>query len=124
MTGYKIAVGYNSEFAASEVWETLKTVGLEIANNPEVIACEAAYYDGDYLFAELREVSERFKVRDDLTIRFFEGSKENEFRPHILMYASGGGRYRLIKESTRRAYCRLVLKEMHKRKMEIDIYVG
>ncbi len=127
MTSYTIKVGYNSNYNNEEVWEYLHKIGLQIADNPSLIADEAHRFDS-LNKKELTEYAESFKTRKDLTIQFKtepnEYENKEDFEPHIYMMASGGGHARLLKESVRRAYCRLVLVEMHKQQMEIDISVG
>jgi hypothetical protein len=127
MTGYYIHVGYNSSHDSNEVWKELEKIGLELCDNPNALAQEAYHYD-KFSLVDLRRFAEPFKERKDLTIRFkdrLDGiGNSDDFRPYIVMYASGGGQDRLLKESLRRAFIRLVLAKMHLRQMEIDIAVG
>lgn len=130
MTGYKITVGYNSNFSKEEVAIKLITVGVNIANQPEIIAAEANKYIDMGIAIEY---AKPFQIQEDKTIQFItkphnstdkEDAAEDNFYPYIWMLASGSGESRSYKEEVRRAYCRLILAEMHKLKMEININVG
>lgn len=60
----------------------------------------------------------------DITIRVEEEEDETYGKlPVIRQSASGGGESREIKEAFRRAFCRLVLQEMHRSQMEVSISV-
>lgn len=126
MTGYTIEVGYNSAQGGEEVWDKLKTVAKGICKKPEQIAEEAIKFGAGQRCNKdsLMEYAEAYKEcgekgTADLTVRIIEGEE-----PYISQSASGGGEAREIKEHLRRAFCRLVLYEMHKSLMEINIRVA
>jgi hypothetical protein len=128
MTYYIIGVGYNSGSSCKEyhnnekAWELLKSVVIEICNNPEKITEEAHKFNAPETCQHgptcctLAGHAERYKLPwKDLTIRFDE---ENQT---VVQLASGD---REVKEHIRRAFCRLVLYAMHKHNVEINITVG
>jgi hypothetical protein len=127
-TSYYIEIGYNSGFSSQIIdeWHMLKDVAIAICDHPERIAEEAIAFgaprtlEGEDLFA----YAHSYATREDLTISFVE-SKDEYGKPDcfILQCASGGGASRILKEHLRRAFCRLVLYEMHRRGIEITIRV-
>ena len=131
MTGYYIYVGYNSNHEDIVVWNTLKRITKEICENPSVLVEEvlSLHKIGNEI-KMLREFSLSYKDCEDSTITIIEpnplnpkGNAADLIRCEIVQYASGGGDEREVKELLRRAFCRLVLKEMHKRGMEVNILV-
>lgn len=131
MTGYKITVGYNSRFSKEEVAIKLLEIGQHIANNTETLAQEAVKF-GFIGTSIAMEYALPFQMQEDLTIQFItephnyideEDQTAGNFYSYIWMLASGGGESRKYKEEVRRAYCRLILVEMHKLGMEININI-
>lgn len=120
MTGYYISVGYNSKYAKDEVWATLKREVEDLCQRPKLIledvfACEGVYPSEDYADAYRTPWK-------DLTI-FYEDTSPFLAEPRLSQYASGAGLERKYKEMMRRAFCRLILKRMHSKGMEININV-
>jgi hypothetical protein len=72
---------------------------------------------------DLMDVALKYPTDEDLTIKILDSPKDPA-RRQIQQLASGYGKWRTIKEELRRAFCRLVLAEMHKRGMEVDIFVA
>jgi hypothetical protein len=120
-TYYRIEDGYNSGNDRNEVWETIKQVVDAIQDNTQRIIDEVFRLEPDANRELIEEVAGCYrKPVQDLTIKVVEG----EDGRWIGQSASGGEPGRDAKESCRRAVCRLVLEEMHRRKMEVNIIVG
>lgn len=118
MTGYHIRCSYNSSFKLKEMNSKLEIVINDICANPERIADEVKRVEG-------REVPGRFidpyrQPWPDLTIKTM---KDCDGRLTVMQMASGGGEDRQIKESMRRAVCRMVMERMHASGMEVSISV-
>jgi hypothetical protein len=131
-TSYIIGIGYNSgascdfKFTSSngffaEAWELLKSVVIEICNNPNRIVEEARKFSAAETCANgttcctLEGHAEKYRIPwTDRTIAFDEKKKE------VVQMASGD---RLVKEHIRRAFCRLVINEMHKHNIEVNLMV-
>lgn len=127
MTEYSIEVGYNhdgaSNAAEEKIWSVLKQVGLDIANNTGAIIDEASRCGAPAVLGAdaLVNYAVMLKARNDNTIQFLESNGESSGR--IYLPASGGGDARTMKGHVRRAYCRLVVAEMHKRGYEVSMIV-
>jgi len=120
-TYYRIEDGYNSGNDRDEVWDTIKQVVDAIQNNTQRIIDEVFRLEPDADRELIEEVAGCYrKPVQDLTIKVVEG----EDGRWIGQSASGGKPGRDAKESCRRAVCRLVLEDMHRRKMEVNIIVG
>ncbi len=116
-TGYHIEVGYNSEESSEAVEEALRHAVKAICAKPETILAEVKRVEGFEIPTSYAE-SYREPWRD-LTIKIIEGE-----RFQVMQLASGGGSSRNYKESMRRAFCRMVLEEMHRKQMEVSIIVA
>jgi len=130
MTGYYITVGYNSRYDKENVWKKLKEVVENICFEPSVILTEVLRFDISGLLkntdlSELKEYAQSYKDQNDVTIKIVERTdSDGKAINSIDQLASGGGIERKIKEHFRRAFCRLVLNEMHANNMEININVS
>ena len=121
MTSYTIMLGYNSSKNTSECAEELRKCVAHLRANFTQIAEEAKRFDG-FELDELNEFAMAYApVNNDLTIQIVDGEYD-DFR--IFQMASGGEVDRSIKESLRRAFCRLVLNAMHKKQIEVNIIVS
>lgn len=121
MTGYYIEVGYNSKWDKEEVWKELKKVVIDICKNSKVLIEEIKRETNKVIPIDFIE---KYKWPcKDLTIRITENNEDNK-ENFISQAASGGGYERDCKEICRRAFCRLILLEMHKREMEVNIFVS
>jgi hypothetical protein len=128
MTGYYIEAGYCSGASREEAWAKIKEITNYLCEHPSLIVEEALKFgapksaDGD----GIEYYAQKYKERTDLTIRIKEGIDEftKEERNQVVQLASGGGRGRVMKEHMRRAFCRLVMYEMHKLELEVNISVG
>ena len=122
MTAYTISVGYNSGHKKSDVSKTLINVVDEIRDDPERIEREIARVEGSAYSSMLVDYCECYrKPEKDLTIVI---NQDEDKLALIIQYASGSGSGREVKERCRRAFCRLVIEEMHRRGMEVCLIVG
>lgn len=129
MTGYHISIGYLSDYDKDEAWEVLKNVALDLCHAPVRIADEAITYgmgvDIALEYAEAyRGASIETHGTEDSTLRIVEGNAAEKAQPQIMQLAGGVGESRTTKEAVRRAFCRLVMREMHKLGIEININVA
>jgi hypothetical protein len=129
MTSYIIEVGYNPNKNEDEVWEKLKRVVKYYCDNSKLILDEVLNDEKTGIIKkvkqeELDKYGNAYKDYKDLTISIYdETNSEGEKNRYIIQMASGGGVEREIKEHFRRAFCRLIMKEMHYNCMEINIRV-
>jgi|ERR1043165_2461901 hypothetical protein len=131
MTGYHISIGYLSggPYDKEDAWEILKQVALDLCNAPARIADEAisfgmnrdiaTEYAAAYVGASIAT-----RGTEDSTLRIIEANEKEGTAPQIMQLAGGADPSRSIKEAIRRAFCRLVMYEMHKREIEININVA
>ena len=124
MTSYVITVGYNSAHNAEEVWDELKKVIDDIRKNPKRILDEDEMIEPDSKIPIEYINSYSYDVLpvEDLTIKIVEEGYD-EYGQRIVQLASGGGSSRDYKERCRRAVCRIVMRNMHEKGMEININV-
>lgn len=131
MTGYHISIGYNSTLGAQEkreAFDTLEHVVHEIRGQMDLLIDEAERERGSDRDrpADRASLTEYVKAyclpATDATLTIFEpdGDKPGE----ILQLASGTGDSREYKERLRRAFCRLVIFEMHRRGIEVNLVVS
>ena len=120
-TSYVLQVGYPSMFDRSEMAEKLIEIVEAIQANPQMIVDEAIRLEPDRDVELLREYSIRYVPPvADLTLT----SEVDEIGlPIFRQLASGGGESRDVKESLRRAFCRLVIEAMHRARMEVSLLV-
>lgn len=129
MTGYHISIGYLSGYDKDEAWEVLKSVVLDLCHNPHHLVDEAVRFGMDpktaceYAAAYVGASLEK-QGTEDSTLRIIEGERAEGNPPQIMQLAGGSGESRTIKEQMRRAFCRLVMREMHKLEIEININVA
>lgn len=128
MTGYHISIGYLSGADKDEAWIALKRVVLELCHNIARIADEAACFGmstkvaNEYALAYQDATEEQHGTKDS-TLRIIERKGEND-PPQVMQLAGGSGESRDIKEEMRRAFCRLVMHDMHQLGLEININVA
>ena len=127
---YHIYIGYNPHFGDREVWEELKRTVFYLRSKTNMIVKEAVRIEGDT--AVLYKAALRYKDENNLTLQIVEHSPEYpkgycRAEPCQIMQTISCGGYRNIwwpaKKRVCRAFCRLVMKEMHKKDMEINILV-
>lgn len=117
MTSYIITVGYNSAYNAEEVWDELKKVIDDIRKNPEQILNEDSEIPIEYINSYSYDVPV-----EDLTIKITE-QNQDDYGERVVQLASGYGISRDYKERCRRAVCRIIVRNMHEKGMEININV-
>lgn len=123
---YAISVGYNPSIPKEDVWSKMVEVVNELRINSQKIVDEVLRLEPDADKEMTKSVSEMYSPLtddEDLNIKVIVSDGKGR-HSYIMQSASGGGQWRLVKESCRRAFCRLVLEEMHKNKMEINIDVS
>ena len=124
MTSYILEVGYNSCNNKEDVSDELKKVAIEICEQWTEISDEASLMSSPY-YKSLFEYAESYGTcgedgTNDLTLKI---DKDEEGLYYLRQAASGGGESREVKEHLRRAFCRLVIREMHKKGMEVNLRV-
>lgn len=128
-TSYRIAPGYDSgastDVCMAERNETFLRLAREVADDPRRLVQEALAF-GTPAWGDpgesIAEYAEAFHTRDDLTLQFdYDAEAE---KPLVRMCASGGNPARALKEHLRRAYIRLLVAEMHRAGLEVNVYVG
>jgi hypothetical protein len=124
MTGYYLSVGYNS------------AVGADLVAAELIAAVEKFRDRPDLIDAEILRVGEQIPESVDFPAHLAEFANRQSACLRVDTYpgapsqvtvclsASGGGPDRKVKETTRRAFCRLVIAHMHARGMEINMSVG
>jgi hypothetical protein len=117
VTSYKLTDGYSGDFDRDEIWTELLAVVDLVREDTNRIVNEALRIEPRANKRKLQELAMYYKKPAiDLTIQI----RENEEYRGVFQLATGGG----LKESVRRAFCRLVIEEMHKRKMEVSLVVA
>jgi len=124
MTSYRIEVGYNSAQDLPEVAEYMLGALDAIQERPELIVAEVLRLEPTMDRETLEEYAACYrKPVNDMTVRV-DQDEERENLPIIVQLASGGEPGRSVKESLRRAVCRLVMEHCHRNAMEVSISVG
>lgn len=130
MTGYHISIGYLSGDDNDKAWAMLKRIVADLCAKPEVIAEEAmAFGMRPETAKEYAESYRSFSLEtgrtEDSTLVVKERDLDDEDSyVQIMQLASGRGVSRTNKEAMRRAVCRILMREMHKRGLEININVA
>ena len=126
MRGYHIEIGYNgggTDETEENRWKTLKTITRKIADNPQAIIKEARRLgapescDGGKQCCNLDTYADNYQDDFD-TLGHPITIIENE--QQIIQLASAGDN---IKHHVRRAYVRLLIEEMHRQEIEINLNV-
>lgn len=121
VTHYRIEPGYNSGHDRSEVWAEIKKVMEAIRNNTSLIIDEVMQVEPTANRTRITALANWYQAPSvDLTCRVID----EEDSGYVFQVASGHGRERDAKESCRRAVCRIVLRELHKKQMEVSILVS
>jgi hypothetical protein len=105
-------------------WEYVYEQALNICAHPEWIADEARAFDAPNGTDDetLMDYARAFESRTDLTITFHPAV--DDAQPYIHMYASGGMPSRALKEYTRQAFIRLLLRAAHREGIDLSIRVS
>lgn len=124
MTGYYLRPGYQSGGSREEAWEQMKLFVTYYRDLPDDIIAEVHRVEKVSFPEELRDCAKAYdaKTGSDLTLRICEAEEHQEAA--IVQLASGGGSYREAKEQCRRAFCRLIITECHKRGIEVNLEVA
>jgi hypothetical protein len=125
-TTYVLSLGYNGNSVISEAnqWLMLKRAAETLCSTPawrEHIMDEAVKYNCpsfDENGILLSEYILKFQIPcTDCTIML--DNEEHKIR----LVASGGSLSRIIKTQLRRAFCRLIINQMHKANIEVNLVV-
>lgn len=121
MTGYHIRIGYNSKWNKDEAWHELVACVGRLRNDPARIIGEVVRLDGNVADAALLEAFARvYADTGDVTLTIRDTPEDRS----VVQLASGGGPGRDLKERFRRAFCRLVIEEMHRLGIEVNLEVA
>lgn len=116
-TTYILHPGYNSSHTPNDVWEQMLFTVSEIQADPSIIYNELCYEEKQWYDEEdWMEYCNAYR-NNDLTLKIHEEEQT------IRQCASGGGDQRDMKEACRRAVCRLIITECHRRGMEVSMEV-
>lgn len=127
MTGYHITIGYNgatNSFSYDEMWEILKETTRKICDSPQSIIAEARRLNAP------ESCSQGCCSLDTYADNYVD-SFETYGHP-ISIIDDGENRQVMqlastdddIKYHVRRAFVRLLIQEMHKRKIEVNLNVA
>lgn len=124
-TGYILSIGYLSGYSyqgnQDEAWQQLRAAAQSIALQPERIAEEARKFNAPEWCCEMHcshlmnycEIYASKAVTNPLMII--------DNLQHVFISASGD---RTLKEHVARAFCRLVIYDMHRQGIEVQLEVG
>ena len=114
---YRVDVGYNTHFSQSYVWKQLKKVAEDIIDDADRICTEVLRFD--FLDeAEVLTYCKALQNKDDASFVVYEVDLA------IRLFASGGDdldNSRTLKERVRQAVFRLVLADMHRAGMNVNL---
>lgn len=133
MTGWHITLGYASSYGEARTREgaeqLLETLAYEVADHildilDEVKRTNVSREDEDGV--QLFTYARKYQIRDDsfITISTVTNAVGDVVETSIVLLASGGGISRTMKEHLHRAYCRLLMMEMHRHGLDIQISVA
>jgi hypothetical protein len=122
-TGYSITLGYQSGYSTcldqDEAWQALVDCVQALRLQPERIVKEAQRLGAPAACEDhcctLQQMAEAYSSNDDATLRI------NQRERYIYQLATGD---RTLKEHVRRAFCRLVIEEMHRQGIEVCLEVA
>jgi hypothetical protein len=138
VTGYYLSIGYNSSHGGAQAeiaFDRLVEQFEAVLAAPNVIVDEVLRLETSFVRERVLEYAEWYthpdrKADQDCSYRIYRKPQDlgttvdpEEFEPYIAQYASGGGTSRTLKESVRRAVCRLVIEGMHRRHTEVNFEV-
>ncbi len=121
MTGYSFSIGYLSGASykgdTDEAWQELVKCVETLRTQPERIVTEARRLDApehcEHGCCTLFSLAQAYQNHDATLVIHHDAHT-------IDQYASGD---RMVKEHVRRAFCRLVLEDMHRKGIEINLKV-
>jgi len=124
VTGYYIRLGYNSgyssEYSKEQYEEQLLTSINELCIHTHRVVSEVLRLEPTWDSSLLEQYTKSYGEKKDLTLTI---ARDEEGELVINQCASGGEVARKIKESLRRAFCRLIMEEMHKKGIEVSVTV-
>lgn len=131
-TGHHLSIGYQSGKSYGNAWKALKTIVQEMCTDPGMIAAEAGCFGlepniaFDYAEAYRAYDPEKLRTPDSSLVVHERTLDENKIREEndVMQMSSGGGESCDIKEAMRRAFCRIVIKKMHKLGFEVNLNVA
>lgn len=126
MTSYHIRLGYNAGHPdPDEAWELLLAVVADLRADPGRIAAEARRLGAPETCEKgcccLDELADRYRHRDDLTCKVVDDATPDGRDREVVQYSSGSP---ALKRDVRRAFCRLVIEEAHRRGIEVCLAVS
>ena len=120
-TTYLLKTGYPSQHSKGEISAKLVEVVKTVQSNSQLIVDEVLRLEPEGHVADLLDYAACYLPPiNDLTLT---QSTDEDGYAMFRQVASGGGDSRDDKESVRRAFCRLVINEMHRAKMEVCLVV-
>lgn len=121
VTFYRIEPGYNSGHEDSEVWAEIKKAVAMLRTNTSLIIDEVMQIEPNANRTRIAEMASQYGMSvKDLTIGVIDADDSG----HLIQLASGYGIDRDAKESCRRAVCRIIMRELHKKQMEVSVTVS
>lgn len=129
-TGYHLSLGYCSGFSKSQcqakAWDTFTQWVATMRENTRAIAEETSRLEPSLNAHDVWSVAKTFAASaEGCTLTVIDKVDEHgDPSRSVMLMASGGGEYRVIKEATRRAFCRLALEAMHREGIELNISVS
>lgn len=115
MTTYYISCGYNGNHRSVDVTSKIVAEVNRLKADPSIIAAEVLRLEPDIDKDILEECVLAYSDDHSGIIRLVDNS--------IVQTASGGEPYRSVKESVRRAVCRLVTEACHRERMNVSVEV-
>lgn len=123
-TGWTISIGYNSHASGdgADLWAALKASAEKWRHAHEIIDMEAEKFnapdkcDGEWRLAYSEVYAKDWADGGPLHV--------SEERHCLLIRASGGGCSRDMKEHVARAFCRLIINDMHHQGIEVNLTVS
>lgn len=119
-TSYRIEPGYNSAHSKSVVWAEMKRVVVELRTNPSLIIDEVMQIEPNANRLLITSVAYWYGMPENLAIRVVNWKDGG----YVVQFSSGYRRERDAKESCLRAVCRIIIRELHKKQMEVSITVS
>lgn len=133
-TGYHLRVGYCSgssgEHDAYKNWQMLVQLVGEIRDQPGMIIKEVERvgdqdkHDGTLLWSAAEDMSTAAAEAGSQACMVIDDPPGGGRDREVLLMASGGKPGRAAKEAVRRAFCRVVIEEMHRRGIEVSLVVA
>lgn len=127
MHGYYMSIGYISGATCAEnkedAWPILKQVVMDLCGKTDEIIREAMAFMAPTSCNgySIEEHAEAYKGNQGKIIKYYEGGDADDGPEQCVSFLCGATD--ALKEHVRRAFCRLVLYEMHRRGIEVNLEV-